>query len=111
MNVKGGFFKVCKYSDLKENIGQRFFVDNVDVAIFKVEGKVYALANVCLHQKAAIIYEGFVEDGIVTCPAHGWQFELKTGKVPFGISGLASYEVEIINDDVYVKVFKKQLNW
>jgi nitrite reductase/ring-hydroxylating ferredoxin subunit len=108
---KDGFFKVCKYSDLKEKIGQRFFVDDVDIALFKVDGIVYALSNVCLHQKAGIIYEGFIEDGVVTCPAHGWQFELKTGKVPFGIKGLDSYEVEVKDDYVYVKVFKKELKW
>ncbi len=105
------FKKVCKLSDLKEKIGQRFFIDDVDVALFKVENEVFAVSNMCLHQKAAIIYDGFVEDGFVTCPAHGWQFELKTGRVPSGIKGLDKYEVKIENDDVYVKVFKKILKW
>ena len=111
MKPPEGFFKVCKVSDLKEKIGQRFFIDDVDVALFKVENEVFAVSNMCLHQKAAIIYDGFVEDGFVTCPAHGWQFELKTGRVPSGIKGLDKYEVKIENDDVYVKVFKKILKW
>ena len=111
MKELDGFFKVCRCSDLTEKIGRRFFVNDVDVAVFKVEGKIYALANMCIHQKAAIIYDGFIEDGKVTCPAHGWQFDLKTGRVPNGIKGLDSYEVKIIGDDVYIKVYQKKMRW
>lgn len=100
---------VCKLSDLKEKIGQRFFIDDVDVAIYRVGNEVFALSNICIHQKAGIMFDGYIEDGMVTCPAHGWQFELKTGKVPSGMKGLDKYEVKIIEDNVYVKVFKKEL--
>ena len=105
------FTKLCKCSDLKEKIGRRFIIDDVEVALFKVDGKIYALNNICLHQKAAIIYDGFIEDEKVTCPAHGWQYDLKTGKIPNGVKGLHTYEVEIVDDDVYVKIFKKILKW
>ena len=111
INELEGFHKICKLSGLQEKTGKRFFVDDVDIAVFKVDGKIYALSNICLHQKAQVIYDGFVEDGKVTCPVHGWQFELATGKIPNGVSGLAPYEVKIKKDDVYVKVFKKELNW
>lgn len=106
-----GFSKVCKVNDLIEKIGQRFFIDDVDVALFKVDGEVYALSNICIHQKAAIIYDGYIENNCVYCPAHGWMFDLKTGKFPQGLKGLDSYEVQIIDDDVFIKVFKKELKW
>lgn len=106
-----GFSKVCKVNDLKEKIGRRFFIDDVDVALFKVDKEVYALSNICIHQKAAIIYDGYIENNCVYCPAHGWMFDLKTGKFPNGIKGLDSYQVQIIEDNVYVKVFKKELKW
>jgi nitrite reductase/ring-hydroxylating ferredoxin subunit len=106
-----GFSKVCKVNDLKEKIGRRFFIDDVDVALFKVNEEVYALSNICIHQKAAIIYDGYIENNCVYCPAHGWMFDLKTGKFPNGIKGLDSYQVQIIEDNVYVKVFKKELKW
>ncbi|MCX6170429.1 MAG: Rieske 2Fe-2S domain-containing protein [Ignavibacteriales bacterium] len=111
MNELDGFFKVCKYSDLKEKIGQRFFVNDVDIAVFKVDGKVYALSNMCIHQKAAIIYDGFIEDGKVECPAHGWQFDLKTGRVPNAVAGLDSYPVKILGDEVHIQVYEKKLRW
>ncbi len=111
MKEISGFTKLCKSSDLQEKVGRRFIVDDVEVALFKVDGNVYALNNICLHQKAAIIYDGFIEDGKVTCPAHGWQYDLKTGKIPNGVTGLDSYEVRIVDDEIYVKVFKKVLKW
>lgn len=105
------FNLVCKISELKDSIGQRFLVNDIDVAIFKVDGEVYALNNFCPHKLMPKIYEGNVENGCVICPLHGWQFNLKTGKLHNGVTGLDSYEVKIDNDDVYVKVYEKKLNW
>ncbi len=106
-----GFFKVCRVNDLINDAGKRFIVDDVDIALFKVDEKIYALSNVCPHQHSPLIYDGFLENGCVVCPAHGWMFSLETGKTPTGQRGLSSFEVQIKNGDVYVKVFKKVLNW
>ena len=106
-----GFEYVCKYSDLKENTGQRFLIDDVEVAVFKVKGEIYALNNICPHQHTPLIYDGFIEDMKVVCPAHGWEFNLIDGKMPEGSKGLDSYEIKIIKDDIFVKVFKKELDW
>ncbi|MCX7876583.1 MAG: nitrite reductase (NAD(P)H) small subunit [Melioribacteraceae bacterium] len=111
MNELDGFQKICSISELKEKVGKRFFVDDVDIAVFRIGNDVFAVSNVCIHQKAAIIYDGYVEDFVVSCPAHGWQFSLRDGKMNFGAKGLDSYEVKIINNDVYVKVFQKKMNW
>lgn len=105
------FVKVCKFDELQERIGKRFFVNNVDVAIFKSDGKVYALNNICPHQHASIMYDGFMENGFVICPAHGWEFNLKTGKMHTGGSGIDTYEVKIIDNDVYIKAFENKINW
>lgn len=105
------FVKVCKYSELQEKQGKQFFVDDVEIALIKVDGKVYALSNICPHQKTHLIHEGFVEDGKITCPIHGWQFDLSTGNLAEGRKGLDSYEVKIIGEDVLVKAVKKSFNW
>lgn len=111
MAVPDGFSKVCRVSDLKEEQGSRFIVDDVDVALFKIGDEIFALNNLCSHQHAAIIFDGFIEEGYVRCPAHGWQFSLKNGKMPEGRKGIDSYEVHIEKGEVFVKVFKKELNW
>lgn len=109
--IDESFKKVCKLSDLKLNEGKRFIINETEIAIFKIEETIYALSNICPHQHSALIYDGFIEDDAVVCPAHGWKFDLKTGKMPNGGKGLDSYRVKIENDDVYVQVQKKKYNW
>lgn len=106
-----GYVFVCKTSDLEIDIGKRFIVNETEVAIFKSNNNIYALSNICPHQHTALIYDGFIEDGCVICPAHGWKFNLHDGKKTGGSRGLDSYEVNVINDDVYVNVIAKEYNW
>lgn len=40
----------------------------------------YAIQRRCPHLKADLIRFGSVEDGVLTCAMHGWQFELATGR-------------------------------
>ena len=106
-----GFKKICAFDDLKEQAGKRFIIDEIDLAVFKLEGKVYTLSNICPHQHTTMIYDGFIEHGCVVCPVHGWMFDLQTGNMPTGSRGLESYETKIINNDVYAKISKKELKW
>ncbi|MBZ0200132.1 MAG: nitrite reductase (NAD(P)H) small subunit [Ignavibacteriaceae bacterium] len=106
-----GYNKLCLVTELKEKSGKRFLVDDVDIAVYKVEKKIYALGNICPHRHSALIYDGFIEDDCVVCPLHGWKFNLKDGKMPTGTTGLSSYEIKIFNDEVFVKIVKKELKW
>lgn len=105
------YVKICKVNDLKEETGKRFLIDDIEVAVFKVSGEVYALSNICPHQHTHLMFDGFIENGKVACPLHGWEFDLKTGKMAGGRKGLDSYSVRIIDDEVFIKVFKKEFNW
>jgi nitrite reductase/ring-hydroxylating ferredoxin subunit len=106
-----GFTKIGTVENLKENTGKRFFIDDIEVAVFKVNGEIYALSNICPHQHTPLIYDGFIEGGCVVCPAHGWMFNLKTGRMPTDGKGLDSYPVKVIDGNVFVKAAKKELNW
>lgn len=109
--IENGFTKICKLSDLKENIGKRFLINDVDVAVFKVNGEVFIVSNTCPHQHTSVIYDGFIERDCVVCPAHGWMFNLKTGKQPTGAGGLNTYPVKIIDDEVFAIISLKELKW
>ena len=106
-----GFEFACLVSDLKEKVGQRFYLNDVDIAIFKVNNKIFAVSNVCPHQHTAQIYEGYIEEECVFCPVHGWMFNLDDGKLFSGSKGLDVYETKIINDKIYVKAEDKKWNW
>lgn len=109
--IDESFTKLCKVSDLLDRQGKRFIVDDTEVALFKVDDEIYALSNICPHQHTALIYDGFIEDDCVVCPAHGWMFELRSGKLKTGRTALQTFPVLIEDDDVFVKVSKRELNW
>lgn len=109
--IENEFKKICKITELKKDAGKRFIVDDIEIAVFSTNNEIYALSNICPHQHTALIYDGFLEDGCVVCPAHGWKFNLKTGKQPDGRNGLDSYPVKIIGGEVFVKVHKKEFKW
>lgn len=48
------------------------------IAIFRHQGQLFALDAMCAHQGGPIA-QGVVDRGCVTCPWHGWQYELATG--------------------------------
>jgi len=53
-------------------------VDGEDVAIFRRGDEILAIGNLCPHQGGSLS-DGFVEGDIVTCPLHGWEFDLRSG--------------------------------
>lgn len=109
--IEKEYLKVCTISELKENQGKRFLINDVEVAVFKIEEEIFIVSNVCPHQHTALIYNGFIEDGCVVCPAHGWMFNLKTGRQRTGAKGLETYKVKIMDDEVFALVNQRELKW
>jgi len=106
-----GFTFICSMDELKESIGRKFIVNEIEIAVFKINSEVFAVSNICPHQQTHLIYDGFVEDEFVVCPAHGWKFNLRTGKKDSGSNGLQVYPVEVVEGKVYFKVTPKELRW
>ncbi len=105
------YSKICHISELKEGTGKRFFINETEIAVFKIKERIFAVSNICPHQKTASMFEGEVENGFVICPFHGWKFNLETGNTPSGGNGLKTYDVKIENEFVFVKVVPAELNW
>lgn len=106
-----GFQRVCSVNELKEDTGRRFIVNDIDIAVFLIKQRIFALSNICPHQHTALIYDGFIEEKYVVCPAHGWKFNLETGKTPSGSNGLRVFETKVLSNEVYVKIDEKKLSW
>jgi NAD(P)H-dependent nitrite reductase small subunit len=106
-----GFAFICSMDELKESIGRKFLVNDVEIAVFKINSDIFAVSNICPHQQTRLIYDGFVEDEFVVCPAHGWKFNLRTGKKDTGSNGLQVYPVEVVDDNIYVKVIPRIFKW
>ena len=97
-----GFEVVALAEDVPPGTGRAVEVEGRAVALFNVDGTFYAIDGTCLH-RGGPVGEGDLEDEIVTCPWHGWQYDVTTGRnVMDPDIGLAQYEVEIENGVVKV---------
>ena len=69
---------VAQASELADDSAKEVVVEGQILAIFRNDGRLFALDGMCAHQGGPIA-EGMVAGGCVTCPWHGWQYELATG--------------------------------
>jgi len=76
-----GFFYVCEVDEIDESRAKIFCVDKERIAVYKHEGVLYAIHNVCKHQGGPL-GEGKILDGCITCPWHGYQYLPENGQSP-----------------------------
>src|SRR5215831_1056330 len=75
------FVAVCSVETIPEKCAKVVSLRGERVAIFKYDGKISALSNVCRHQNGPL-GEGKIIDGCVTCPWHGYQYAPESGAAP-----------------------------
>jgi nitrite reductase/ring-hydroxylating ferredoxin subunit len=74
------------------------------IALFHVDGRFYALDGICPHAGGPL-GEGTLCGGIVTCPWHGWQFDVTTGRHASNARlQHAAFGVKVEGNDVYVEI-------
>lgn len=72
--------KIANVDDIPEGKAKTILLENGDeIALFKINGKIFALDNACPHMGGPL-GEGEVEMCFVTCPWHGYQFDVTTGE-------------------------------
>jgi nitrite reductase/ring-hydroxylating ferredoxin subunit/multimeric flavodoxin WrbA len=81
-------------------------INGKEVLLFNIDGEISAIGNMCLH-KGGPLSEGKVEkkyDGCyVTCPWHGWEYNVKTGAAPPGFDDQqALYDTLVKDDKIFV---------
>ena len=74
------------------------------VAIFRLDEGYFAIDNLCLHQ-AGPLCDGPVEAGVVTCPWHGWSYDIRTGiLVQDGKVGVSCHRTRVVDDLLQVQL-------
>jgi toluene monooxygenase system ferredoxin subunit len=96
------FCRAASLDDLWVGEVRGICVRGKDVLLANIEGEVRAYENRCGH-KGLPLGDGAIAGCVVTCPAHGWQYDLTTGH---GVNPesvrLARYAVRIVGDDILV---------
>jgi nitrite reductase/ring-hydroxylating ferredoxin subunit len=77
----GAFVEVCGVDEIPEKGARVVTLGGERVAVFRYDGRISALSNVCRHQNGPL-GEGRIVDGCVTCPWHGYQYLPDSGASP-----------------------------
>ena len=99
------FRKVARVADVPAGTGKKVEVDGKAIALFCARGMIYAVAERCPH-RGGPLSEGCVVEPHVTCPWHGWSFDVTNGNragFPEGMGKITTYPVRIEGDDVLVE--------
>jgi nitrite reductase/ring-hydroxylating ferredoxin subunit len=79
-------------------------VGEISIGVFHHQGQFYALRNSCLHRGGPVC-TGALEGNILTCPWHGYQYDVTNGQLLDDPSAkLAAYSLEVINGEVHLYV-------
>ncbi len=93
---------VCAVDDIAEKRGKVVTVAGERLAIFRYDGKISVLSNVCQHQNGPL-GEGKIVDGFVVCPWHGYQYKPDCGASPEPFNEkIPTFEVRLDNNRVLV---------
>ena len=76
-----GFVDVCSVDDILESRAKTVCVSGERVAVFKYDGRISAVSNVCRHQNGPL-GEGKIVGGCIVCPWHGYEYEPASGRAP-----------------------------
>jgi nitrite reductase (NADH) small subunit len=98
------FVKVAAVGDVPPGTGKCVEANGKQIALFNVGGAFHAIDNTCLH-RGGPLGEGELEDKIVTCPWHGWQYDVTSGVNTMDESQRVDrYETKVEGDAVLVAV-------
>jgi len=98
--VMDGFQKVAQLSQVPPGGSAVVTIDNRAIALFNVDGTVYAINNICPHEGGPL-NEGRLKKFVVACPWHDLAFDIRNGQ---GIDGggycVGGYEVRIEGEHI-----------
>jgi nitrite reductase/ring-hydroxylating ferredoxin subunit/DMSO/TMAO reductase YedYZ heme-binding membrane subunit len=96
------FVEICGADDIPEGRARIACVENERVAVFRYDGKISAISNVCQHQNGPL-GEGRIVRGCVVCPWHGYEYLPDSGASPPPFTErVATYAVEVRNGRVWI---------
>jgi nitrite reductase/ring-hydroxylating ferredoxin subunit len=98
------FVEIGSLEEVPVGKGSTFTVEGQEIAVFNVDGELYAMDDACLHQGMSLGFSR-LEGKIVTCRAHGMRYDVSTGQV-LGSQrmGLKTYPVKVENGRILVSI-------
>jgi naphthalene 1,2-dioxygenase system ferredoxin subunit len=101
----GDWVTVAQRAALKPGDVLGVQVKDKEIALYDLDGTVYATENTCTHAYA-YLSDGWVDGDIIECPLHGGRFEIKTGKGlgPPIDCDIKTFAVRVEGENIQIKV-------
>jgi len=98
------FVKAAALQDLPPGSAKAVEIAGKSVALYNVGGSVFATANTCPH-RGGPLGEGELAEGVVTCPWHRFQYDVKNGRCLTNTAlSLSCHAVRLEGDSILVEV-------
>ena len=100
-----GWVRAAARSDLAPRDVFGVEVSGHSIALYEVDGSIFATDNICTHAYARLS-DGWLDGEVIECPLHAARFDVRTGKVldPPATVDLKSHPVRIVGDEIQVKL-------
>jgi naphthalene 1,2-dioxygenase ferredoxin component len=105
MSDDTGWVKAADRGDLAEGDVLGVLVAGHDIAIYDLDGDLFATDNVCTHAYARLS-DGWLDRGEIECPLHAGRFDVKTGAAtaPPCTEPVKTYAVRLVGGEIQVKL-------
>ena len=98
------FVTVARVDEISSGEARQVTVDGRWVGLFNIDGVYHAVDNLCLHRGGPLC-EGALRGAVVTCPWHGWQFDVTSGALMQDPTvGVSRHETRIVGDAIQVRL-------
>lgn len=101
----GDFIPAISVDEVKEGTIKPVTVVGRSVLLIRHKGQVYGVASRCPHMGCSLA-NGKLKEHILTCPCHGWNFDVRNGQYQSNKSiVLMTFECKVENGQVFVRMF------
>ena len=100
-----GRTRVAALSDVVPGRGLRVCVGGIPIAIYRIGDDFYAMEDTCPHAGSALS-EGTLSGTVITCPSHGYDYDVRTGFRPDFEDGfpIPRFPVHIADDQIWIDI-------
>ena len=104
MSNEEDFAKVADTTDIQPSHMKEVQVDGESICIINVDGKYYAIGNICTHEGGPLA-DGTLEGYEVECPWHASKFDVRTGEVtnPPASESEPVYQIKVDGNNILIK--------
>jgi len=104
-NLDDSWHRAADVNEIEPDEALPVDIGDIEIALCKLEGSVYALSNICTHEYACMS-DGFNDGDAIECPLHQAKFHIPTGKVlsPPAEVNLKTYPVQVVDGTVFIQI-------